>query len=382
MSDFLNPHLTRPAVRWTSGDALPAIEQTGPAAPLLVDATTGRLMVDTEANLTADLSDIEGKQDVTNAILTTTAADIAAVKTQLATGSVAVTGGGGGGGSSAQYNATLPTYTSGASSTLQTDANGRLITLANNTATQVYNYTATGAVANGTVLIGPIDCSQFREVSVQVVSVGTGGTAPFLQISNDGTNWLNISVVNTNGAIASTMGSGAISVASLFNAKQFRVLSQGNQTSGTTTMVAYASQQATPKLYQSVTVSGSPTVFSVPTPSTTAGFAAYHTLISAASTNATSVKNAAGTIGTLVLTNNSASVKYVKFFNLTTAPTMGTSTPVIQFPVAPNSTLDVSTAFAGLRLSTGIAYAITGGSALLDATAVGAGEVLVNLSYA
>lgn len=80
MSDFLNPHLTRPAVRWTSGDALPAIEQTGPAAPLLVDATTGRLMVDTEANLTADLSDIEGKQDVTNAILTTTAADTALIK--------------------------------------------------------------------------------------------------------------------------------------------------------------------------------------------------------------------------------------------------------------------------------------------------------------
>jgi hypothetical protein len=80
MSDFLNPHLTRPAVRWTSGNALPAIEQTGPAAPLLVDATTGRLMVDTEANLTADLSLIEGKQDTTNAILTTTAADVASLK--------------------------------------------------------------------------------------------------------------------------------------------------------------------------------------------------------------------------------------------------------------------------------------------------------------
>jgi hypothetical protein len=80
MSDFLNPHLTRPAVRWNPGDALPAVEQTGAAAPLLIDATTGRLMVDTEANLTADLSLIEGKQDTTNAILTTTAADLAIVK--------------------------------------------------------------------------------------------------------------------------------------------------------------------------------------------------------------------------------------------------------------------------------------------------------------
>jgi len=80
MSDFLNPHLTRPAVRWTSGDALPAVEQTGPAAPLLVDSTTGRLLVDTEANLSADLSDIENKQDTTNALLTTTAADVALIK--------------------------------------------------------------------------------------------------------------------------------------------------------------------------------------------------------------------------------------------------------------------------------------------------------------
>jgi hypothetical protein len=84
MSDFLNPHLTRPAVRWTSGDALPAVEQTGPAAPLLVDSTTGRLLVDTEANLSADLSDIENKQDTTNALLTTTAADTALIKASAA----------------------------------------------------------------------------------------------------------------------------------------------------------------------------------------------------------------------------------------------------------------------------------------------------------
>ena len=126
MSDFLNPHLTRPAVRWTSGDALPAIEQTGPAAPLLVDASTGRLLVDTEANLSADLSDIENKQDVTNALLTTTAADVAAVKTQLATGSIAVTGGGGGGSSSFSIPAfTSKTFTSsGGNITVITYFNG------------------------------------------------------------------------------------------------------------------------------------------------------------------------------------------------------------------------------------------------------------------
>jgi hypothetical protein len=84
MSEFLNPHITRPAIRWTSGDALPAIEQTGQAAPLLIDSTTGRLLVDTEANLTADLSDIEAKQDTTNGILATQAADTALIKASAA----------------------------------------------------------------------------------------------------------------------------------------------------------------------------------------------------------------------------------------------------------------------------------------------------------
>jgi hypothetical protein len=84
MSDFLNPHLQRPAIRWTSGDTLPAVEQTGPAAPLLIDATTGRLMVDALTASEADLAIIEAKQDTTNALLTTTSADVAATKASAA----------------------------------------------------------------------------------------------------------------------------------------------------------------------------------------------------------------------------------------------------------------------------------------------------------
>lgn len=81
MSDFNNPYVRKPAIRWVAGTPLPDMEGgQGVAAPLLVDAATGRLMVDTEANLTADLSDIEAKQDTTNGILATTAADTALIK--------------------------------------------------------------------------------------------------------------------------------------------------------------------------------------------------------------------------------------------------------------------------------------------------------------
>ena len=84
MSDFNNPYVRKPAIRWVAGTPLPDMEGQGVAAPLLVDSATGRLMVDTEANLTADLSDIESKQDTTNGILATTAADTALIKASSA----------------------------------------------------------------------------------------------------------------------------------------------------------------------------------------------------------------------------------------------------------------------------------------------------------
>ena len=84
MSDFNNPYVRKPAIRWVAGTPLPDMEGQGVAAPLLVDSATGRLMVDTEANLTADLSLIESKMDTANGIATTQAADVAIVKTNTA----------------------------------------------------------------------------------------------------------------------------------------------------------------------------------------------------------------------------------------------------------------------------------------------------------
>lgn len=443
-----NNYVQASAITWNQSDVLETPNGIHDAIPLLADKTTGRLLVDIGSsvaldNLTVNTDQIEGKQDVTNALLTTTAADLAAVKTQLATGTIAVTGGGGGGGgggASAAYNSTLPTYTSGASSTLQTDVNGRLITTgpltdtqlrssavpvsaaslplpsgaatesgnlatiaaeaviidnklpslssgrvpveANNAASQVYNYTATGAVAGTTaVLIGPLDCSQFREVSVQIVSAGTGWFMAG-EISNDNTNWVSCPFLNQSGIVSSAQ----VATLNFYNyqllgARFFRIRQAAAQTSGTTTIVAYASQQATPKLYQQVTISGNPIVFSTPNVGTSSGFQSYHSLVAAASTNATLVKSSVGVIGSLILTNNSASWAYFKFCNTTSAPTPGTTTAVINIGVAPNSTLDCSTSYAGIRLA-GISYYVSAGTSLTDNTALAAaGTFLVNMTY-
>ena len=481
-------------------------DPTGNKVPVAVDAA-GKLQIGgvqlDALNLNTD--QIESKQDTTNAILTTTAADLAAVKNQLATGTVTVSGGGGGGGTSAQYNSTLPTYTSGATTSLQTDVNGRLITTGGLTDTQLrasavpvsastlplpsgaatsanqttsntslatiatntgnipalvsgrvpvdgsavtqpvslasvpshpvtnagtfavqpsagdltsgnakaqivngsntlaidslgaatvnnadsvtYTYSGSGVIAANTVLIGPVNCAKLREFVVAISALGTSGTI-IPELSNDNTNWYS-STFSQGATIysASTNATGLFSIQTN-GALYFRLRLGIATTAGSTNIVAVGIQQPLPKLVQSVNITGSSlgnlATTNIPSPANYAGFAAYHTLISAASTNATLVKNSNGTLGTLLLSNNTASLKWFRIFNKASAPTVGTDTPVINIPIQPNTTLDVSGGFAGLRLSTGIAYAITGGSAsaaVTDSTAVAAGDVTVNMTY-
>src|SRR5581483_5493004 len=57
---------------------------------------------------------------------------------------------------------------------------------------------------------------------------------------------------------------------------------------------------------------------------------------SAASTNATSVKASAGRLYQIHLCNTSAALKFVKFYNKASAPTVGTDTPVATYPLAAN----------------------------------------------
>lgn len=358
MSDFLNPHVTRPAIRWTSGDPLPAVDQTGLAAPLLVDATTGALLVSGGGGGggSTDMGPTNAKLDTLIGIETTEAADIALTKAEA----ISIDG-------------KLPAL-----------SGGNIPVEANNASSQVYNYTATGVVAINTVLIGPINCSQFREVSVQIVSAGSGFSLQG-QISNDGTNWFVCPAFINNGNI----GIGQFSAAQIYNytlssSRFFRVTQNSAQTAGTTTLVAYASQQATPKLYQSVlgSVTTQTNITGIALTGTGSGFSLYHSLVSSASTNATLVKNSVGTIGSLILTNSSATWAYFKLVNKASAPTVGTDTAVINIGVAPNSTLDCSSSFCGLRLTTGIAYYVSGGASLTDNTALlAAGTFLVNMTY-
>lgn len=117
-------------------------------------------------------------------------------------------------------------------------------------------------------------------------------------------------------------------------------------------------------------------------PSATLGASSYHKLLSANTTNATSVKTSAGSINSLHVSNTNASANaYLKIYNKASAPTVGTDVPVFTFLIPPAGIRMIDCGTSATRLSTGIAYALTLNPADADTTAVPANEIIVNMSY-
>ncbi|WP_434857585.1 hypothetical protein [Bradyrhizobium sp. HKCCYLR20261] len=109
-----------------------------------------------------------------------------------------------------------------------------------------------------------------------------------------------------------------------------------------------------------------------------------HKLVSAASTNATLVKTGNTILWGGLVTNVSASVKYIKFYNKATAPVIGTDVPVLVVAIPAGqvvSLLDLVGAWAGFKAVLGLGYGLTGGSADSDTAAVAAGDVIVSIVY-
>lgn len=103
-------------------------------------------------------------------------------------------------------------------------------------------------------------------------------------------------------------------------------------------------------------------------------------IVSAATTNATSVKGSAGRVLGWSLSNNSATWRYVKLHNQATAPTAGTG--VVRTIAIPPGGISNFTLEGGIAFSTGIGLTIVTGAADADATAVGANEVVGDLFFA
>lgn len=92
------------------------------------------------------------------------------------------------------------------------------------------------------------------------------------------------------------------------------------------------------------------------------------------------IKASAGQIYGWYLYNNASSVRYVKFYNKATAPTVGTDVPVLTLSLPANAAANVSFP-SGVAFSLGIGIGATTGVADNDSGAPSANDVIVNVMY-
>jgi hypothetical protein len=113
---------------------------------------------------------------------------------------------------------------------------------------------------------------------------------------------------------------------------------------------------------------------------TTSGGATLSKVLSAASTNATSVKDSAGQVYSYSFANTNAAYRFVHFYNKASAPAVGTDVPAFTVGIPPNfsAAADFN---SGTPFVTGIAYSITTGASDTDSTAAGANDVTGFILY-
>jgi hypothetical protein len=252
------------------------------------------------------------------------------------------------------------------------------------------NITAVQASISTPVAGGTVEGDVSRCSNVMMHCTGTFSTVNCtfegsLQDTGD-TNWFVVQAIRTNAnTIETTTGNLSAQPAyawelSVNGIKRVRVRCTA-RTSGTQSwrfvLGTYATEpipgaQASATQPVSGTVTANQGTFTAPT-------GTY--VNSAATTNGAVLKASAGTIYTLHAYNNGAGVAYVKLYNSTTV-TVGTTTPALVIPIPATSfSPPINFGATGQRFGTGICYAITGGAADNDTTAVAASQVKLAISH-
>lgn len=107
-------------------------------------------------------------------------------------------------------------------------------------------------------------------------------------------------------------------------------------------------------------------------------------LVCAANTNLTLVKNAPGKLISIHAINVAAAIRYLKFYDQPNKPSIaGSGTPARRFGIPAQTTGAgfVLAPIVPMRFLAGIAFTITTGSADSDNTAPAAGDVILNLEF-
>ena len=102
-------------------------------------------------------------------------------------------------------------------------------------------------------------------------------------------------------------------------------------------------------------------------------------VISAASTNGTNIRSAPAQVYTLTAANLNAADRWLKLYELSGAPTVGSDTPVQTYQLK-GGAVPITLVFTpGMQFNNGIALALTTGQGPTDTGAVAAGEIIVSI---
>ena len=246
--------------------------------------------------------------------------------------------------------------------------------------------------ANGAkVDIGTAVGSLIANQSVNTAQIN--GVAPTMGNGISGTGVQRVTLASdSTGQVALATGSntiGALTANQSVNTAQINGVAptMGNGISGTGVQRVTIASDSTGII--AVTESGTWTVqpgntanttpwLTTNTPSTSGGYTIYRNL-DTGSTGA-NIKASAGQVFGYYIYNNATSVRFVKFYNKATAPTVGTDTPVITLGIPASSAANVDFA-NGIAFATGIGIGATTGVADNNTTAPSSNDVVVNIYY-
>jgi len=113
-------------------------------------------------------------------------------------------------------------------------------------------------------------------------------------------------------------------------------------------------------------------------PATSGGLSVYRNINLVAT--GINIKSSAGQIYGWFLFNDSAAVRYVKLYNKSSSPSVGSDTPFMTIPLPAGGGANVNFT-SGITLSNGIGVAATTGVTDGDSGAPAANEVIVNIIY-
>lgn len=214
-----------------------------------------------------------------------------------------------------------------------------------------------------------VDVSDYSNLMIAMNTASLSGHNCIFEGSLDGTNWTAIAALRSNSAIVeSVTGAFAATPAYFWEASvngfnMFRVRCTAH-TSGTANWQVQSSLGA-----------------SEPNPIVRPFSALCSRAVSAASTNATSVKAAQGTLYSISASNEGAAAAFLKLYNKASAPTVGTDQPAMTIVIPANNSIVLEYGTVGELFSVGIAYAITNLIAYTDTTVIAANQVRVNVNY-